>query len=278
MNVYYVDGKFLPADEALIPVDDLAILRGVGVFDLVRTYNGKPLFLEEHVTRLINSAKKIDLDIPWSHDRICRVALETLERNDLEEANIRIIITGGSSLDFMTPSGRPRLLVLVTALPKLPPWWYTKGVKVITVRAERHIPGAKSIGYLTAAMALRRAQYREAVEVIYLDRKGLALEGATSNLFAFIRGRLVTPGRGILSGITRKVVLEVAQDLFSIDIRDLPKKELVRAQEVFITGTSKGVVPVVQIDDTIIGNGRPGHQTRRMMTALEDHTARLRAK
>lgn len=278
MNIYYVDGKFLPADEALIPVDDLAILRGIGVFDLLRTYNGKPLFLKEHVKRLINSARQIDLDIPWSQARICQVALETLERNDLEEANIRIIITGGSSLDFMTPSGRPRLLVLATELPKLPPWWYAKGVKVITVRSERQIPGAKSIGYLPAAMALRQAQAQQAVEVIYLDRNGLALEGSTSNLFAFIGGRLVTPGRGILSGITRKAVLEAAHDLYSVEVRDLPIKELLQAQEMFITGTNKGVVPVVQIDDTIIGNGRPGNQTRRMMAALEDHTARLHAK
>jgi branched-chain amino acid aminotransferase len=271
MNIYYVDGKYLPADRAMVPVDDLALIRGIGVFDLLRTYNGKPLFLREHIERLENSAKEINLTIPWSFDQICGVVLETLSRNQMEEANIRIIVTGGSSPDFMTPSGKPRLIVLVTPLPKLPEWWYQKGVKVVTMRVRRNIPGAKSIDYLPAAMALRQAQAQHAIEVIYLDDYDNALEGATSNLFAFCNGILVTPGHGILSGVTRKAVLEVASQLATVEIRELPLKELVSAQEVFITGTNKGLVPVVQIDETIIGDGRPGSQTLNVMAALKAH-------
>jgi branched-chain amino acid aminotransferase len=269
-----VDGQFLPADQAMIPVDDLAILRGIGVFDLLRTYNGKPLFLGEHVTRLRHSAREINLDMPWPHEEICDIVLQTLARNQLEEANIRIIVTGGSSPDFITPAGRPRLIVLVTPLARLPMEWYRDGVKVITMRAQRHIPCAKSIDYLPAAMALRQAQANKAIEAIYLDANGNALEGATSNLFVFSEDKLVTPGRGILSGITRKAVLEVAQNLYSIEIRDLPEGELFNAREVFLTGTNKGLVPVVQIDDTIIGDGRPGPETRNIMKALEAHTLR----
>jgi branched-chain amino acid aminotransferase len=277
MNIYYVDGKFVPADQAVIPVDDLAILRGIGVFDLLRTYNGKPLFLGEHVSRLRRSAREISLDIPWSHDEICGVVLETVDRNRLDEANIRIVITGGSSPDFLSPAGRPRLIVMVTPLAKLPQWWYDKGVKVITVPAQRLIPDAKSIDYLQASMALRRAEARQATEVIYLDRDGHALEGATSNLFVFFKDILVTPGRGILSGITRKAVLEVGRGLYPVEIRDLPKEELFAAQEVFLTGTNKGLVPVVQIDDTIIADGRPGPRTRTIMAALHAHTNRAGA-
>lgn len=273
MNVYYVDGKFVPADQAVLPVDDLAIIRGIGVFDLLRTYGGKPYFLEAHVSRLLDSAKAIDLKIDWSHEQICRVAMETLAQNTVEEANIRIIITGGSSADFLTPSGSPRLLVLVTPLPKLPQWWYRKGVKVITVQSTRNIPNAKSINYLPAAMALGKAKKEKALEVLYLDEAGNALEGATSNLFAFIDGTLVTPGHGMLSGITRQVILEIAQDHYPVEIRDLHSTELFNAQEVFITGTNKGLVPVVQIDDTTIGQGQPGKQTHLMMKRLEAHTA-----
>jgi len=163
MNIYYVDGKFVPADQAMIPVDDLAIIRGIGVFDLLRTYQGKPYFLEEHVTRLLHSAREVNLALPWTHEQICKVALETLARNSLDEANIRIIVTGGSSTDFMTPSGKPRLLVLVTPLPKLPARWYRHGVKVITLKVRRNHPGAKSINYLPATMALRDAKARDAV-------------------------------------------------------------------------------------------------------------------
>lgn len=274
MNIYYVDGKFLPADQAMIPVDDLAIIRGIGVFDLLRTYSGKPLFLKEHVERLENSARQINLQLPWSQEEICRVVLDTLARNTADEANIRIIVTGGSSADFMTPTGRPRLIVLVTPLPKLPQGWFDNGVKAITLQAGRRIPGAKSIDYLTASMALRQARKKGAIEVIYLDKDDNALEGTTSNLFAFFGNTLVTPGQGILSGITRKAVLEVARNLFEVAVRPLPREELLRADEVFITGTNKGLVPVIQVDDTIIGDKTPGPKTRAVMAALKEHNAR----
>jgi branched-chain amino acid aminotransferase len=270
MNIYFVDGKFVPADEAVLPVDDLAIIRGIGVFDLLRTYNGKPYFLKEHVERLLNSAREINLDLPWSHSAICDVVQQTLARNTMDEANIRIIVTGGSSSDFMTPGGMPRLIVLVTPLPKLPEWWTSKGVKVVTMKARRNIPVAKSLDYLPAVIALRKAGERHAIEVIYLDDGGNALEGTTSNLFAFIGKGLVTPGRDILSGITRKCVLDIARSRYSVEIRDLPKAELVTADEVFITGTNKGVVPVVQIDDWVIGDGRPGKQTLEIMGSLAE--------
>lgn len=269
MNIYYVDGKFVPADQAMIPVDDLSIIRGIGVFDLLRTYKGSPSLLKEHVTRLFDSARKINLELPWSHETICRVALETLSRNNLPEANIRIIVTGGSSPDFMTPVGRPRLLVLVNPLPDMPAHWYSHGIKVVTKRVKRINPGAKSINYMPAAMALKDAQARGAVEVLLMDESDHVLEGSTSNLFAFIDGVLVTPGRGILSGITRKVVLEVAAPHYSVEIRDLSRQELFGAGEVFITGTNKGLVPVVRIDDTPIGSGRPGPETVHVMALLE---------
>jgi branched-chain amino acid aminotransferase len=275
MNIYSIDGKFVPADQAMLPVDDLAIIRGIGVFDLLRTYQGKPYFLEEHVTRLLHSAREVNLALPWSHEQICRTALETLARNSLDEANIRIIVTGGSSPDFMTPSGKPRLLVLVTPLPKLPAQWYSRGVKVITVNVRRNHPGAKSINYLPATMALHAAKARGAVEVLFLDDNDNVLEGSTSNLFAFVHGRLATPGQGILFGITRKVVLEMAARHYPVEIRDLPRTELLKAQEVFITGTNKGLVPVVQVDDCKIGTGRPGAETANIMKLLESHLAGL---
>ncbi len=272
MPVYYVDGRFVPADQAMIPVDDLAVLRGIGVFDLLRTSGGRPVYLEEHVARLVESARQIDLDIPWSMETICQVVRETLSKNQLDEASIRIVITGGSSPDFITPTGRPRLLVLVTPLTSPPNWWYTQGIKVITLQAERRIPGAKSIDYLAAALALRQAHAANAVEAIYLDRENHALEGTTSNLFAFIADKLVTPGQGILSGVTRKSVLEIAREHHPVQIRDLPLNELLQAREAFITGTGKGIVPVVQVDETVIGDGRPGRDTRALMTALETLT------
>jgi branched-chain amino acid aminotransferase len=270
--VYYIDGEFVAAQKAVIPVDDLAILRGIGVFDLLRTYNGQPYFLDAHIDRLEASAREIQLPLPWTHDEITAVVRETLSRNRIPEATIRIVVTGGSSKDFMTPAGKPRLLVLISAVPKLPGSWYTNGVKIISWEVERPIPGAKSIDYISASMALKKAAAENAIEALYIDRNGLALECTTSNIFAFVGGKLVTPGRGILSGVTRKVVLELADGLFPIDIRDIAKAELLAADEVFITGTSKGLVPVVQVDQGIIADGRPGERTRRLMAGLKRHT------
>ena len=272
MAIYYIDGEFVPAEKAVIPVDDLAILRGIGVFDLLRTYNGEPYFLDAHIDRLEGSAQKIGLALPWSHEQIAKVVEATLAKNDIPEANIRIVVTGGSSIDFMTPSGSPRLLVLVSPIPRLPDHWYTKGVKIISWEVERPIPGAKSIDYISASLALKKAATENAVEAMYIDRNGLALECTTSNIFAFIGNTLVTPGRGILSGVTRKVVLELAKQLFPIDIRDISRTELMAADEIFITGTSKGLVPVVQVDDGVIADGRPGQRTRELMARMKRHT------
>ncbi len=272
MAIYYIDGEFVPAEKAVIPVDDLAILRGIGVFDLLRTYNGEPYFLDAHIDRLEGSAQKIGLALPWSHEQIAKVVEATLAKNNIPEANIRIVVTGGSSIDFMTPSGSPRLLVLVSPIPRLPDHWYAKGVKIISWEVERPIPGAKSIDYISASLALKKAAAENAVEAMYIDRNGLALECTTSNIFAFIGDTLVTPGRGILSGVTRKVVLELAEQLFPIDIRDISRTELMAADEVFITGTSKGLVPVVQVDDGVIADGRPGQRTRELMARMKRHT------
>jgi branched-chain amino acid aminotransferase len=270
VETYYVDGQFVQASEAVIPVDDLAIMRGFGVFDLLRTLNGKPLFLQEHIKRLQVSARQIGLELPWTPQKLIDIVMQTLHRNSFEESNIRIVITGGSSPDFITPQGKPRLLVLVTRAPDLPRCWYTDGVKIITFFSERNIPGAKSIDYVAATIALKQARDQNAIEAVYVDRNGHVREGTTSNLFAFYAGILVTPGRGILSGITRKAVLDLAAKRVRVDVRDLRLDELSTANEVFITGTNKMIVPVVQIDDNTIGNGRPGKHTQKLMEALNE--------
>lgn len=272
MSVYYIDGSFVPAEQAVIPVDDLAVLRGFGVFDLVRTYNGKPFFLKEHLERLHHSAAEIGLHVPWSHSELNEIVLDTLAKNNYPESNIRIVVTGGSSPDFTTPQDKPRLLVLVSPMPKLPESWYTDGVKLITRVTDRFKPGVKSINYIPATVALEEARRKGAIEALYLDREGYVLEGTTSNIFIFKENKLVTPGRDILSGITRKVTLDVATTHFDVQIRDISRQELLGADEVFITGTNKGLVPVVQVDDARIGSGRPGPLTAKLTDELARQT------
>jgi branched-chain amino acid aminotransferase len=268
MPIYYIDGEFMPAESAVIPVDDLALMRGYGVFDYLCTYGGKPLHLKEHVGRLICSAAKIGLDLPWSEADILDIVEETLTRNDLVDANVRILITGGSSSDFITPEGRPRLLVLVTPVVPKPSEWYTQGVKIITFPSSRNIPGAKSIDYIPATMALGKAKKKGAIEALYVATDGQVRECTTSNIFAVKRGVVITPGAEILAGITRKSVIALAKVHHPVEIRDLSLDELLDADEAFITGSGKGLVPVIQIDETVIGDGRPGSVTRALMGDL----------
>ena len=268
MSIFYVDGQYVPAEKAVIPVDDLSILRGIGVFDFMRTFNGKPHHLEEHVARLENSARKIGLELPWSQEELIAIVNTTLEKNQVPEANIRIVITGGSSPDFITPQNTPRLLVMVTPIIQPPPKWYTNGIKIITVHTRRNLPEAKSIDYIRATIALREAKKAGAMEAIYLDREHYVLEGTTSNIFAIISGVLITPGHSILPGITRKAVLELSRTLMDHRVEMLSLTALYSAEEVFITGSGKGLVPVVQVDDHVIGDGRPGPKTKRLLEAL----------
>ncbi|MFZ3047089.1 MAG: aminotransferase class IV, partial [Desulfatirhabdiaceae bacterium] len=253
MNIYYVDGQYLPSNEAMIPVTDLALLRGLGAFELLRTLKGKPFGLNAHLDRLKASADRIGIPLTWTLKEIAGIVMETLRRNLETESNIRIIVTGGSSTDFMTPQGNPRLIVMVTPLPSQPEWWYTQGIAVITMQTDRAMTGAKSINYVQASMALRQAREQQAVEAIYVDLTGMVREGTTSNVFMFQDGSLITPGEGILKGITRQVVLNLASSRYSVIIRDIPLNDFLGADEVFITGTNKGIVPVVKINETCVG-------------------------
>jgi len=117
-NVYYVDGKFVPAAEAAFPLNDLGLLRGYGVFDFMRTYNGKVIFIQDHIERLARSAHEIGLALPWPKAEIIRLVGETLQRNDPVESSVRILVTGGSSPDFITPQGKPRLAIMVAPLSR----------------------------------------------------------------------------------------------------------------------------------------------------------------
>lgn len=276
-DIYYIDGEFIPAGRAAIPVNDLALLRGYGVFDFLRTYGGRPFCVEEHISRLRESARLIGLSLPWSVKEVIEIVSQTLSRNDHTESNIRVVVTGGPSPDFITPAGRPRLLVLVTELQPFPREWYTDGVKVVTLPGCRSIPGAKTLNYLFAIIALEEARQQQAVEAVFIDRDGRVLEGQTTTVFAFIGGRLVTNQKGVLPGVTRGLILRLAGGEFETEIREFTSDELHQAEEVFLAATNKEIVPVIQVDDTIISGGKPGPRTRRIMELFRDYTRRFAA-
>lgn len=272
-NIFYMDGEFLPEENAKIPVNDLAVLRGYGIFDFFRTYGGKPFHLKDHLKRLEHSARSIELKLPLSIEKIHDIVMETLKKNHHKDSNVRIVVTGGQTEDFITPCGKPRLLVMVTEVCTYPEKWYRDGVKIITVPLERQIPAAKSLNYLSAILALKDAYEKNAVEAVYTDRDGNLREGTTSNFFLFNQGKMITPGtKDILPGITRQVVLELAKHEFEVQIREIHIDELSQAQGAFLSSSNKQILPVVQVDDLIIGDGKPCPQTRLIMKRFEDYT------
>ncbi|MBU0973317.1 MAG: aminotransferase class IV [Proteobacteria bacterium] len=273
MDTYYIDGKFVDDDAALIPAKDITVLRGFGVFDFLITYNRRPFFIKEHVARLENSAREIGLTLQHANGQICDIVAQTIKKNPHHtESNIRIVYTGGISPDGVTPQGNGILMVMVTPKHTLPAWWYTDGTKIITIDIERFIPTSKSTNYLSAVFAQQKAHKTGAVEAIYKDRGNRLLEGTTTNLFCFKGNQLITPPDGILPGITRSVVLELTKKGYTQKLRHIDADELDQMDEIFISASNKEIVPVIQVDDLVIGNGKPGKNTQNVMEMFKTYT------
>jgi branched-chain amino acid aminotransferase len=186
---------------------------------------------------------------------------EIIERNAYKHATIRILVTGGESEDGILPSGKAVLAVLITALGERDMERFAKGYKLITTHLQRISPEAKTTSYIAAVRALKEAARHHAADALFVNDAGHVLEGTRSNFFVFRGDTLVTPRKGVLMGVTRNVVLELAQDRFPIEERPILLDEVPLVEEAFITSSSREITPVVQIDDIIIGSGKPGPRT-----------------
>ncbi|MCL4382680.1 MAG: aminotransferase class IV [Patescibacteria group bacterium] len=275
--IFYVNGKFVSKDKARVSILDLGLIRGYGVFDFLRTYNGKPFKLDEHLKRLQNSAKQIGLECP-PISQIKQMTIKTLAKNNLPEANIKILLTGGVSLDQITPADKPTLAVIITPAISFPVAYYEKGIKVVTVPFGRSYHLAKTINYIPAILALKIAKKKKAIEALYTNKRGEVLEGTTSSFFIFKNGNLITPQDEILKGITRQVVIDLAKKEFKTVFRPIKYQELEEIDEAFITASNKEVMPVVQIDNLTVGNGRVGENTKRIMELFHDFSRGARNK
>ncbi len=269
--ICYIDGEFVDIESARIPVTDLSVLRGYGIFDFMCTYGGKPFHLEDHVARLFRSAGLIDLTMRWTPEEVIAIVNDTVTRNDNGEFNVRILVTGGDSSDFLMPEDRSRLLVLISPPSNMDPVLYREGAPLITVEEGRFLTDAKTINYIPAIMALKEATRRGAIDAVYVNAAGKVLEGTTNNLFIFKGDTLITPGEGILPGITRSVVLNLADGVFPVEIRDITLEEVYSADEVLLTSSTKEVMPIKSLNDRVIGSGTPGPNTRKMMQLFMEY-------
>src|SRR6266480_3585320 len=258
---WYIGGRWVHPGDATISINDIAVLRGYSVFESLRTYHRRPFHLNEHLTRLYRSAVLIEMTIPLSSAQIADVIREIIARNVYRHASIRLLVTGGVSQDGILPSGIPTLVVMITPLGERDMERFAKGCKLITTKLQRTSPEAKTANYIAAIRALKEAVRRDAEDALFVNEREHVLEATRSNFFIFRGDTLVTPRSGILVGITRNVVLELARGRFPIEERQILLDELPQADEAFITSSSKEITPVVQIDDFVIGDGKPGSRT-----------------
>jgi branched-chain amino acid aminotransferase len=271
IKYYNLNGKLVPAGEAVLKVNDLAILRGYGIFDYFLVRKRRPLFIEDYLGRFFRSAEILNLKIPLSKDQLRAKITELIEINGEDQAAIRLVLTGGYTEDGFTPKN-PNLLIMEHPMPNIPRKYYDEGVKLLTSPFQREVPEVKTINYLQGIRLIPELKKAGALEPLYYNG-ALLRESVRSNIFLILEGdRIVTPDRDILFGITRRKVLEIARNYFEVEERDVRMEEIAVAKEAFLTGSNKRVMPAVQIDDHQFGDGRPGVITRRLMELFEAHT------
>lgn len=268
-KIYYVDGEFVPAEQAVLSLADLSVLRGYGVFDLLRTYAGVPFRLDAHLARLERSAAAIGLEMPWSRAELTTLAHETYARNEIADASIRLVVTGNASANFMMPDRPPLLAIMVDPVQPYAPGVYAEGALAVTTRIPRVMAHVKSLNYIGAIMAMQAAKPLGAVEAIYCDGEGRLSEGTRANLFVVRDGVVYTPGEDVLLGVTRQALLDAAQGEVEVVEDVVTLEDVRRADEAFITSTTKELLPIRQIDDIVIGSGKPGPVTARLIALFQ---------
>jgi len=276
-----VNGHILPAEEARVSVLDNGFTFGDSVYEVLRTFGGRPFETERHLRRLRASAGRLGIAIPTPDAGLVAQVRALLDRAGNAESYVRIVVTrgvGDSSYDFDAVVG-PTIVMIAKDLPPYPERHYTEGIRVAVVGTRRNHPRAldpaiKSSNLLNNILAVREARARGADEPVLLTLDGLLAEGASTNLFVVKGGTLRTPPleTGILAGITREVVCELAPTL-GIPLREDPLglEDLMGADEAFLTSTTRDVVPVREVDETPVGTGAPGPLTRRLMEAFREY-------
>jgi branched-chain amino acid aminotransferase len=270
----YINGKLVPKEEAVVSVFDHGLLYGDGVFEGLRSYNGKVFRLAEHVERLFDSARAIRLEIPLSQEQMAAAINETVAANGITDGYIRAVITRGAGTLGLDPNrcSHPQVIVIADTITLYPHEFYDNGLELITSSVIRNHPAAlspriKSLNYLNNILAKIEGQKAGCVEALMLNHKGEVAECTGDNLFLVKRGRLLTPplDAGILEGVTRNAVIELAREA-GIEVAEpaLTKHDVYIADECFLTGTAAEVVPVVRVDDRVIGDGKPGPITREL--------------
>jgi branched-chain amino acid aminotransferase len=277
----WIDGKLFDKEDAKISVYDHGLLYGDGVFEGIRVYSGRIFKIEDHLTRLWESAKTIRLTIPYTRDEITAALHQTIKANNFTDCYVRLVITRGPGYLGLNPNKcpRPTAIVIADTIEMYPKEMYEKGMAVITASVIRNHPNAisprvKSLNYLNNILARIEASDAGVPEAIMLNHEGNVAECTADNIFIARGGTICTPTitDGILEGITRNVVLDLCRQLNIPAVeKTLQRHDLYIADECFLTGSAAEVVPITKIDGRLIGTGAPGPLTQQIMTAFHRH-------
>jgi branched-chain amino acid aminotransferase len=276
--IVYLDGKYVESTEAKVSVFDHGLLYGDGVFEGIRLYGGNVYRLDEHLERLENSAKAIMLSVPLARAAMSEAVCETCRQNKLTDGYIRLVITRGAGDLGLAPwlCEKPTLFIIASKISLYPLEHYTNGLSIVTVPTRRiaqdMLPSTvKSLNYLNNILAKIEARQAGALEAIMLNSQGMVAECTADNVFVVHKGEILTPAAsaGALRGITRSSVFDIAKEL-GLPMReaDLTRYDIWCADECFLSGTGAEVIPVVKLDGRVIGTGKPGPVTARVLASF----------
>jgi len=278
----YIDGKFYSEPNAKISVFDHGLLYGDGIFEGIRFYNGRVFRLEEHLGRLWDSARSICLEIPMTKEEMTEAVLETIRHNHLHDGYIRLLVTRGIGNLGLNPEQckNPSVIIIVAKIALYHEDFYQKGLSIVTCATRRSNPASlnpavKSLNYLNNVMARIEANLAGADEALMLNDAGNVAECTADNVFIIKHDQIFTPPitAGALRGITRSIVFDIAAEFgLSIVEADFTRHDIFVADECFLTGTAAEIVPVVKADGRLIGNGKPGPVTTRIIARFREMT------
>ncbi|OUM84718.1 MAG: branched-chain amino acid aminotransferase [Bacillus thermozeamaize] len=271
----YLNGEFVPKNEAKVSVFDHGFLYGDGIFEGIRCYQGNVFRLDDHLKRLYESALSIMLEIPLSYEEMKEAVLETVRKNRLQDAYIRLIVSRGEGDLGLDPRSCPQAQVIIIAgqIKLYPQELYDNGMEVVTIPTRRNVPDAlnpkiKSLNYLNNILAKIEATRAGVMEALMLNTEGYVCECTGDNIFIVKNGRVITPPTylGALDGITRRVIMDICRDQ-GIECAEEPftRHDVFVADECFLTGTAAEVIPVTKLDGRKIGTGMPGPLTKQLI-------------
>jgi len=272
-----INGKFVDENEAKVSIYDRGFLYGDGIFETLTIVNGKLFWFDEHYARLEQSAKLIRISLPFEKQALFNLLNETLQKNNLKNCRIRLNVTRGECPKPMTAYAtcnyHPNYYIIPYSLKLPSEEEYSRGIKVVTINIERFMPVAKTLNFLPSIIAYMTGKEKDSSvdDIIMIQRDGLVTETGNANIFIVKNNVLQTPKSHVLEGVGRKQIINIAkQSSLEVMEKDISLQELLTADEVFLSGSGKRIVPVIEINKKQIGNGKPGKITLSLLKQFKE--------